>query len=152
MTECPARGIDRAPAKVSPLPTDKSLAVLIERLAETLLIAVAGGLGVGLTGVPGGYLSGSILAVAGDDGFRLIVEDTGIGMAPGDLEKALKPFGQIDSRLARKYQGSGLGLPLTKSMVELHGGRLELLSVLGSGTTAVVWLPPARIVWPLLAA
>ena len=65
MTECPARGIDRAPAKVSPLPTDKSLAVLIERLAETLLIAVAGGLGVGLTGVPGGYLSGSILAVAG---------------------------------------------------------------------------------------
>jgi signal transduction histidine kinase len=94
----------------------------------------------------------SILAVAGDDGFRLIVEDTGIGIAPADLEKALKPFGQIDSRLARKYQGSGLGLPLTKSMVELHGGRLELSSTPGSGTTAVVWLPPARMVWPLLAA
>ncbi|HWG80458.1 MAG TPA: ATP-binding protein, partial [Stellaceae bacterium] len=55
------------------------------------------------------------------------------------------PFGQIDSRLARKYQGTGLGLPLAQSMAELHGGRLELRSLPGEGTTATLWLPPARV-------
>ena len=76
---------------------------------------------------------------------RLSVSDTGIGIAPQDLETALRPFGQIDSRLARKYQGTGLGLPLTKAMAELHGGRLELQSAPGKGTTAVVLLPPQRV-------
>ena len=50
------------------------------------------------------------------DGFRLAVKDTGIGIAAEDIETALRPFGQIDSRLARKYQGTGLGLPLAQSM------------------------------------
>ena len=76
---------------------------------------------------------------------RLSVSDTGIGIAEKDLETALRPFGQIDSRLARKYQGTGLGLPLTKAMVELHGGRLELESAPGVGTTAQVLLPPDRV-------
>src|SRR6185312_4917121 len=79
------------------------------------------------------------------DGFRLAVEDTGIGIAAEDIETALRPFGQIDSRLARKYQGTGLGLPLAQSMAELHGGRLELRSLPGEGTTATLWLPPARV-------
>ena len=79
------------------------------------------------------------------DGFRLTVEDTGIGIAKQDLEKALRPFGQIDSRLARKYQGTGLGLPLARSMAELHGGKLELDSAPGQGTTATIWLPAGRI-------
>ncbi|HZB91039.1 MAG TPA: PAS-domain containing protein [Stellaceae bacterium] len=83
-----------------------------------------------------------------EDGFRLVVEDTGIGIAKGDLEKALRPFGQIDSRLARKYQGTGLGLPLARSMAELHGGKLELDSAPGQGTTATIWLPPARVLQP----
>ncbi|HYM04313.1 MAG TPA: PAS-domain containing protein [Stellaceae bacterium] len=78
------------------------------------------------------------------DGLRIVVEDTGIGIASGDLDKALRPFGQIDSRLARKYQGTGLGLPLARSMAELHGGRLELDSVPGRGTTATLWLPASR--------
>jgi signal transduction histidine kinase len=80
------------------------------------------------------------------DGFRVTVEDTGIGIAAADLETALRPFGQIDSRLARKYQGTGLGLPLARSMAELHGGRLELRSAPGEGTTATLWLPPNRVV------
>jgi len=84
----------------------------------------------------------------GDDGFRLIVEDTGIGIAETDLEKAMRPFGQIDSRLARKYQGTGLGLPLARSMAELHGGKLELESAPGQGTTATIWLPPGRVLQP----
>jgi len=78
-------------------------------------------------------------------GCRIAVADTGIGIAPEDLETALRPFGQIDSRLARKYQGTGLGLPLTKAMAELHGGSLELTSEAGRGTTAIVRLPPERI-------
>jgi signal transduction histidine kinase len=80
------------------------------------------------------------------DGLTVAVADTGIGIAAGDLEKALRPFGQIDSRIARKYQGSGLGLPLTKSMIELHGGQLSLESEVGRGTVATVWLPAARVI------
>ena len=77
---------------------------------------------------------------------RIAVEDSGIGIAADDLEKALRPFGQIDSRMARKYQGTGLGLPLTKSMIELHGGRLTLESEVGRGTKAIIWLPRERII------
>ena len=72
----------------------------------------------------------------------------GIGIAAADLETALRPFGQIDSRLARKYQGTGLGLPLAKSMIELHGGRLEITSTPGVGTKATAWLPASRILFP----
>jgi len=81
----------------------------------------------------------------GAEGLRVMVEDTGIGIAASDLDKALRPFGQIDSRLARKYQGTGLGLPLARSMAELHGGRLELHSTPGKGTTATLWLPATRV-------
>jgi PAS domain S-box-containing protein len=84
----------------------------------------------------------------GADGLRLVVEDTGIGIDPGDLEKAMRPFGQIDSRLARKYQGTGLGLPLARSMAELHGGKLAIESIPGRGTTAILWLPPSRVLQP----
>ena len=92
----------------------------------------------------GGHIR--IEAALEEEGLRVSVSDTGIGIAPEDLEKALRPFGQIDSRLARKYEGTGLGLPLTKSMIELHGGRLTLESAAGRGTTAAIWLPAARII------
>ncbi len=91
----------------------------------------------------------AVAAMVDARGLGLIVEDTGIGIEPGDIGTAMRPFGQIDSRLARKYQGTGLGLPLTKSMIELHGGRLELESAPGVGTRATVWLPPERIAFPL---
>jgi PAS domain S-box-containing protein len=81
-----------------------------------------------------------------DGGLRIAVSDTGIGIAPHDLAKALQPFGQIDSRMTRKYQGTGLGLPLTKSMIEMHGGSLQLESAVGRGTTVSLWLPPARLI------
>jgi signal transduction histidine kinase len=90
----------------------------------------------------------TISAAAESHGFRICVSDTGIGIAAEDLETALSPFGQIDSRLARKYQGTGLGLPLTKAMTELHGGTLELRSSPGHGTVATVLLPPTRILGP----
>jgi signal transduction histidine kinase len=90
----------------------------------------------------------TIEAAADERGYRISVSDTGIGIAPEDMATALRPFGQIDSSLARKYQGTGLGLPLSKAMAELHGGGLELSSTPGQGTTATVWLPPERICAP----
>ena len=62
-----------------------------------------------------------------------------------DIDTVLRPFEQVDSALSRKYEGIGLGLPLSKSFVELHGGSLEIQSELGVGTTAIVRLPKVRI-------
>ena len=81
-----------------------------------------------------------------DDGYVFQVSDTGVGIALEDIPKALAPFQQIDSDLNRKYEGTGLGLPLTKSLVELHGGSLNLQSEVGVGTTATVRFPAERIV------
>lgn len=74
--------------------------------------------------------------------------DTGIGIAPQDFSKALEPFGQVDSSLARKYQGTGLGLPLTRQMAELHGGSLELASGPDQGTTVTITFPAWRLAPP----
>ena len=81
-----------------------------------------------------------------DSGFVFQIADTGIGIAPDDIPKALAQFGQIDSGINRKYEGTGLGLPLTKALVELHGGNLDLQSQVGVGTTVTVRFPAARIV------
>lgn len=69
------------------------------------------------------------------------VSDTGIGMSPAEVEKAMTQFGQVDSSLSRKHEGSGLGLPLTKGLVELHDGTLELQSEKGVGTSVSVTFP-----------
>ncbi len=79
----------------------------------------------------------------GGIGFR--VRDTGIGIAAGDIPRALEPFGLIDSSLSRRYAGTGLGLPITRALVELHSGRFELVSEPGVGTTATVYLPAERV-------
>ena len=73
------------------------------------------------------------------------VSDTGIGIAEHDLPGVLEPFGQVDSAFNRRTEGTGLGLPLSKRLVEMHGGTLELESAPGRGTTATVRLPPERV-------
>ncbi len=93
---------------------------------------------------PGGGCVRLTTAVGPDKGHRVQVADTGIGMTPADLAKAMRPFMQIDNSLNRKYPGTGLGLPIIKGLMDLHGGRLELQSEVGSGTTAVVIFPPER--------
>ncbi len=80
-----------------------------------------------------------------DSGHVFQVCDTGIGMAREEIPKALSLFGQVDGQLNRKQEGTGLGLPLTKSLVEMHGGSLDFESELGSGTTVTVRFPPERI-------
>ena len=71
-----------------------------------------------------------LIAFVDEREFVVQVADTGIGMAKEDIPRALERFGQLDSDLNRKYEGTGLGLPLTKKLAELHGGRLEIESEL----------------------
>ncbi len=73
------------------------------------------------------------------------VADTGIGMSPEQIPIALSPFGQIDSGLNRKYDGVGLGLPLTKRLIELHEGTIAITSEPGRGTTVDFHLPQERV-------
>jgi len=63
-----------------------------------------------------------------------------------EIPKALEAFGQIDSKISRKHEGTGLGLPLAKRLAELHGGTLNLESEVNVGTTVTIVLPPERIV------
>jgi PAS domain S-box-containing protein len=87
-------------------------------------------------------------SLAADGWLELAVIDTGIGMDPADIPSALTPFVQVSSSLSRTYEGTGLGLPLAKSLIELHGGKLLLDSALDVGTTATLRIPPDRIISP----
>jgi signal transduction histidine kinase/PAS domain-containing protein len=78
-------------------------------------------------------------------GFHIEVADTGVGIAAEDIPKVMLPFGQVDSVISRRAEGVGLGLPLSKVLAELHGGRLAIESQLGKGTTVALVLPPARV-------
>ena len=88
----------------------------------------------------------SISAAVGDTGDLAVrVADTGIGIAPADIVRVLEAFGQVESALSRKHGGTGLGLPLAKGLAELHGGRLDIVSDVGKGTTVTVSLPAKRL-------
>ena len=85
-------------------------------------------------------------------GYVLRVADSGIGMAPDDIPRALARFEQLDSQHSRRYDGAGLGLPMVKSLVELHGGSLELTSEPGVGTTVTVSFSEERTLTPTLSS
>jgi signal transduction histidine kinase len=91
---------------------------------------------------------GNVTLSTGTDnegGFELTVSDTGIGIAEGDLEMALAPFSQVDNAQQRNHEGTGLGLPISRALAELHGGTLEIESDLGLGTAVTVRLPSERL-------
>jgi signal transduction histidine kinase len=113
--------------------------VLLNLLSNAVKFTPAGGTGTVSAGWRGA-------------GIALVVADTGIGMAPEHITIALERFGQVDNRLARRYEGSGLGLPLSKRLAELHGATLAIDSALGRGTTVTVLLPGERVVSHPVAA
>ncbi len=91
---------------------------------------------------------GDVILSAGiqDNGeFYFEIRDTGIGMAKESIPLAMQAFSQVDSSLDRKYEGTGLGLPLVKMLTDIHGGQFDLDSELGVGTTARVRLPAYRV-------
>jgi signal transduction histidine kinase len=94
---------------------------------------------------PGGHVTLSAQLDA-EGGLELCVADTGIGMRAEDIPRALEPFAQIDSARARRFEGTGLGLPLSRKLVELHGGTLDIRSEIDKGTTVTVRLPAARTI------
>jgi len=88
----------------------------------------------------GGRVEISAISLAGD-GLRLCVKDTGIGMSEAEISQALTPFGQADRSMTRRHEGTGLGLPLVLAFTEAHGGRLDIDSASGKGTSVTVEIP-----------
>jgi PAS domain S-box-containing protein len=93
----------------------------------------------------GGRVSVGV-AIVGAGNLALSVSDTGIGISPEDLSKVMETFGQVQNVFSRDHQGSGLGLPLSRALAELHGGTLDIESTFGAGTTVTLRLPANRLV------
>lgn len=83
-----------------------------------------------------------------EGGFLIAVVDTGIGMDAADIPRVMQPFVQADHGNQRRAGGTGLGLPLSKSLVDLHDGTMDITSTRGVGTTVTVRLPRSRVVSP----
>jgi PAS domain S-box-containing protein len=81
---------------------------------------------------------------ASDGGVDIVVRDTGIGMRAEDIARVGEPFLQVDGRLSRKFEGTGLGLVIAKRLIEMHDGALCIESVVGMGTTMTIRLPASR--------
>jgi len=126
---------------VSEIPAELPYLLCDERKLKQVLLNL---LSNGIKFTPSG---GKVaVSVARRDGELVIaISDSGIGIASTDIAKAFEPFGQVDNRLSRKYDGTGLGLPLAAAMIDQHGGRLTLTSEVGSGTTASIVIPAQRL-------
>jgi signal transduction histidine kinase len=94
---------------------------------------------------PAGGVVNLSAANAAGGGLCLIVRDTGIGIPTDQLGRVLEPFVQVEGAFSRKYAGTGLGLPLSKTFAELHGGTLEIVSTVDTGTTVTVTFPKERL-------
>ncbi len=81
-----------------------------------------------------------------DGGVAVVIRDTGVGMSPDEVKLATTPFGQVDGKRTRWREGAGLGLPIARSLVELHGGQIRIQSEKGRGTEVGVILPSASTI------
>ena len=123
--------------RIAPAPEGSSI-FADERLAKQMLVNL---LSNAVKYTPSGG-EATIRLLPGDNGGAVVeVTDTGVGMDQADMQKALEPFGRIDSALVSQMRGTGLGLPLVKALIELHGGRLELDSEPGRGTRVRLHFP-----------
>lgn len=82
-------------------------------------------------------------------GVAILIRDTGVGMSPDEVAVALTPFGQVDGGRTRWREGTGLGLPIAKALVDLHGGEIEIRSRKGEGTEVAIVLPSRNTVMPI---
>jgi len=80
-----------------------------------------------------------------DGSLSVTVRDTGQGIENEDLVRVLQPFGQLEDHLTRQNGGIGLGLPIARALVRMHGGELTLASAVGVGTTVEIHLPADRV-------
>jgi signal transduction histidine kinase len=111
------------------------------RVCQTLINLLANAVKFTL---PSGQVT--VYAQRDADGLAIAVSDTGIGIAEENIPKVLEHFGQVEGHLTRKYDGAGLGLPLAKQLMELHGGRLKIESAVNVGTIVTVIFPAERVV------
>jgi two-component system cell cycle sensor histidine kinase PleC len=126
----------------SRLPPDTVRILAVERMIRQIMINLVGN---AVKFTP----AGGKVQVAGsptpDGGYVVTVQDSGIGMSEQDIVKALTPFGQVENKMTATHNGTGLGLPLAKAMLELHDGRLEITSRPGAGTRIALYFPASRI-------
>jgi signal transduction histidine kinase len=87
----------------------------------------------------------TLRASAQPDGLSIEIADTGIGIAPEDVPRVMQDWGQARSDHTRDGEGTGLGLPLSRRLMELHDGTLQLASTPGMGTTVTLWFPKTRL-------
>jgi signal transduction histidine kinase len=126
----------------SRLPARTVRLMAVERMIRQIMINLIGN-AIKFTPAGGSVTIGGGATPGG--GYAVTVQDSGIGMTEEEILKALTPFGQIENKMTATHNGTGLGLPLAKAMLELHGGKLEIRSAPGRGTLIVLNFPAARI-------
>jgi two-component system cell cycle sensor histidine kinase PleC len=132
---------------LEPLPSGLCLCADAKRLKQIVLNLLSNAIKY----TPAGGKVSLGVATEGDGALAITVRDTGVGISEADQRKVLEAFVQVDNAPNRAHEGTGLGLPLTKRLVELHGGALTLESRLGKGTTVRVVLPRERVM-PIMSA
>jgi signal transduction histidine kinase len=127
--------VDQCPAGLPPLMVDERALrqVLLHLLSNAVKFTAAGG-------------EVAVSAAQAADGFRIAVRDSGIGIAAENRDAVFEAFRQIDGGFARNFEGTGLGLPIARALVALHGGRLELESIVDAGSTFTVVLPASCVI------
>jgi signal transduction histidine kinase len=124
------------------LPPENLRLVAVERMVRQIMINMVGN---AIKFTPAGGFVEVTCAETSGGGYAVTVRDSGIGMSKSDIVMALTPFGQVENKMTATHNGTGLGLPLAKAMLELHGGALEIESELGRGTVVVLKFPPSRV-------
>jgi signal transduction histidine kinase len=117
--------------------------VAVERMVRQIVINLVGN---AIKFTPEGGTVHIESGPAPDGRYALVVRDSGIGMTEKEIANALVPFGQNSTKMSAKHDGTGLGLPLAKAMLELHGGSLTIASRPALGTTVTLHFPPERLV------